>query len=275
LHEDEVQEQSQWQAFQPIAISASYEANTPANVSRALGSPALDESTARATVTPMTKFTSQNPWASTRRNSTTKKSKKRVSFGVAADDQPTNSPQTPQDLIALNQQQASSPEIDHNESQGLYAAKRTITLPEGTRDCFTVKKSFKRILPDKSASQINSSPAPIDAMAEAFVAADVGRKTSEEHIETPRGRSHSSMSPFESIGKFGRNAITPMSNISEEQEDVDYDADVQGFNIDEYLDEATDFLGDWSVEAEVKKSREQEKAQEKTPLRSSRLFGMF
>jgi hypothetical protein len=274
----ESQEQSQWQPFDFVPV------NTIQHVSLQLkdvpSSPRLSlaESTPLIErMTPNPKVLSANPWASVRKTSGTKKSKKskmRVSFGVAADPLLPDSPQTLGAGIMITSRTSSSPEIDYNEDQGAYIAKRTISLPAGTRDCFTAKKPFKRILPNKSASQINSSPAPIDAMAEAFVAADDGKAADDERPKTPRSQLRSPILPYETTESLHDAIITPMGNIAEEQENVDFDFGMPGFNIDEALGEASDFLEDWSVEAELKKAREGEKVHETNPVRRSRYFGI-
>ena len=268
-------EQSQWQEFEPVAITTAITKSLSIDSPARFGSPTIEPipSAATKSLTPVTNSISQNPWASTRKISHTKKIKKRVSFGVAVDTQETHCPQTPQPAIRVNSPQ-DSPDIDYNEDQGVYTARRIITLPAGTRDCFTTVKPFKRILPNKSASQINSSPAAIDAMAEAFVAADVDMPVEEERPNTSRGLLCSPMSLQDSSWAGTKGGITPMGDISDDQENADLDYDVPGFNIDEALGEFGEFLEDWSVEAEIKKVREEEKALKTNPIRKSRYFGM-
>ncbi|PQE23159.1 protamine p1 protein [Rutstroemia sp. NJR-2017a BVV2] len=208
----------------------------------------------------------KNPWAS---SSTTKSKncKKRVSFGILDEEEPTDSPTAPSS--AQRRQSSPPPRISSSVLREEDKFDDEVTNLDRFRKHFSTVSKYRPML-SGVRSLIQSSPA-VDAMAEAFIAAD--RDTSYE----AKRRLTSSESP-----SCSRNTKDKPFSTFKDHEDGDVDGDVDGddslhrepakqasfttalsetssnkklgdFAQEDYLDELGSFLGDWSVEGELKK----------------------
>ena len=179
-----------------------------------------------------------NPWTSNSMQRASRKSKKQVSFGVPSEERPDSQPHK---SIFSNQGAASPPPpqmLEHSRDDGIFDDGTTVMNKFGKH--FSAAAGFRHLLPGKNSSLL-SSPA-VGAMAEAFIAAD--RETSiEQDRRVARGESP-------------KRHLKPKSNSRTNlllSGTTDYDSEV---NFDDFLDEAGNFLEDWSVDSEVKKVKE-------------------
>lgn len=216
----------------------------------------------------------QNPWVNGSKRKSTKR--KRVSFGLLDDEDPSQSEPSPQ-----RQRRSPSPEYDAfkdnvarfddditdmNSFQNHFS---TIRRKSGGDDVPKIDRSVKRpssIAKYKTtlSSAINpiaSSPAT-DAMAEAFIAAD--RNSSRER------EGHLTVSPSPNR-KSKRQSHTTFEDEDKDESDIhplnfnfstniplnetSSNAKLGNHTPEDYLDELEDFLGEsWSVEGELKKA---------------------
>ncbi|KAM3069857.1 hypothetical protein ACMFMG_010565 [Clarireedia jacksonii] len=215
----------------------------------------------------------KNPWAtSSMSKSKSKKSKKRVSFGILDEDQPTRSPTI--QSSAQRRQPSPPPRIDSSVLREEDKFDDEVTNLDRFKNHFSTVSKYKPTLSGGVRSLIQSSPA-IDAMAEAFIAAD--RDTS--HQSKRRRTASESHSPSLNRNKFKEPSFSTFDD-HEDEEDFDFGSSKKttgrspvpssitalnetssnnnkqtGFaqDDDDYLDELGSFLGDWSVEGELKK----------------------
>ncbi|EKD15184.1 uncharacterized protein L3040_001552 [Drepanopeziza brunnea f. sp. 'multigermtubi'] len=227
----------------------------------------------------------KNPWTSVTKNTSVAKAKKRVSFGVLEEEEdPTEHEQT---RFAVRFSPPPQAAHDQHDEEDIFHDGTVITNTFRKHFVAVTRPGvFKRILPEHKASQPTSSPGP-EAQAEAFLAADhnlsegrswsiTSKRVSSHYLET-RGDSNSNiwnecekddpmlMNPF---------AMTPKVRSTNS---------ASSFNMDDVLGAAADFLGDWSVDSELKKAKEpQEEARREPRMRGStgtghrrrKLFGL-
>jgi hypothetical protein len=198
-----------------------------------------------------------NPWATKSKKRIARKAKKRVSFGdLASEDEPDQE----LDILTFSKQGPASPPLprtsdfpheEDNFNDGTIVSK--------FRNHFSTARP-KRMLPRKNHGLLLNSPA-VGAMAERFIAAD--RETSIEQDRRP--------GPVESPTRHLTPKSDTMTNLSPET--TDYDLEV---NLDDFLGDAGDFLGNWSVDSEVRKIKDSKGRREvrRDPSKRRELFGI-
>ena len=192
-----------------------------------------------------------NPWASNPKNRISRKPKKRVSWGILPSEEKNDS-QT--GVSTLSKQVSGSPPppqtVDGLRDEDAFEDGTTAINKFGSHFS-AVTAGFQRLFPRDNNSDILSSPA-VGAMAEAFIAADRkthGPRTTRSvrqkryrHLR-PKSDARTNVSSPEGSPDGKVAAATTM----------DYDL---SDDLDDFLRDAGDFLGDWSVEAEIKKANE-------------------
>lgn len=210
----------------------------------------------------------KNPWETPKRKSC--KSGKRVSFGIPEDNEEESEP-----VQSRNARRYSPPPLKPIE------LLEDETFPDGTivtgfKKHFSairsaIRNSRRVILEDP----ITASSPSVGAMAEAFVTAD-----REAPVEPSWETSRHLKPQKETITNVIRR------DESEGFEDSIYNLDSPtrfkgnefqtDFNMDDVLGEAAEFLGEWSVEADLRKARELKKTSqvEDDGAKRKRLFGI-
>lgn len=227
-----------------------------------------------------------NPWASATKSTSTAKLKKRVSFGYLEE---VEDDSNDYEVARSSMRQSPPPRIGQDDDEDIFHDGTMVT--NTFRKHFvtvTRPRVFKRILPETQASQPTSSPT-LDAQAEAFVAADCHSSTKPSWSPTSKPASPRQLKP-----RSDSNSNTTW-NVGEEEDPmlmnpfimtpkVRNTSAAPTFDMDEVLGAAADFLGDWSVDAELKKAKEppmelQARARERdvstcTGYRRRKLFGL-
>jgi hypothetical protein len=215
-----------------------------------------------------------NPWA---KKSGLRRSKKRVSFGLLPTGEKEDS--EPENTTSVKGSRLSSPppQTDDHLSED-DAVNDGSTVVDKPQKHFAAAKGVRRKLSQATNSPFAKGSPVIDAMAEAFIAAD--RETSVE-----QGRRASEDEP---LSRHLKPISEMMSNISADSEGlspvrsplafsirtssigsrVDYD---MAGDMDEFLLDAGGFLEEWSVETELKKTTEGKKTADTADGR--KLFG--
>ena len=175
-----------------------------------------------------------NPWTSKSRQCSSRKSKKRVSFGcLPSEGQPDSGLETSHSP-ELRPASPPPPQVsDQAGEEGSFDDSTTVL--NKFKDHFSAAAQFKHRLRRNNMSQL-SSPA-VGAMAERFIAAD--GQTSPEQRQVRRG---------ESPTRHLQPKSDARTNLSPEV--TGYDMMV---NLDDFLGDAGSLLEDWSVDSEVKK----------------------
>jgi hypothetical protein len=178
-----------------------------------------------------------NPWSSNLRNPSLKKSGKRVSFGVLPSEEKENSqPDHSDDFDISRRRTGSPPPLQDDTDADVYDGATTTVHTFGRH--FIAARQLKHALPRNLCSPLNKSPA-FGAQAEAFIAADRELST-EQRRPTTSPRSP----PRQLIQTSPRELVTGFGNI------------MASFDMEDALGDVSDFLEDWSVDAELKRARE-------------------
>jgi hypothetical protein len=149
---------------------------------------------------------------------------------------------------------------------------------------FVAARQFKKILPQNRSSPMNSSPR-LSAQAEAFIAAD--REASVEQLRSsfsPRSlsRKHKSRRDRVEEDPWLRDKLSGSLQASPKLPEKGKGNLMASFDMEDAIGDMSDFLGDWSVDAELKKvkgskeSKESESSgrRESNGCRRRRLFGL-
>jgi hypothetical protein len=224
-----------------------------------------------------------NPWTSSLRKPSSKKSKKRVSFSVQHPEEKENS--QPDIFDSSNHSKrnpGSPPPPEHGSYVDMYD-DGTATVPKFIGH-FVAARQFKKILPQNRSSPMNSSPR-LSAQAEAFIAAD--REASVEQLRSsfsPRSlsRKHTSRRDRAEEDPWLRDRSLGSLQASPKLPEKGKGNLMASFDMEDAIGDMSDFLGDWSVDAELKKvkgskeSKESESSgrRESNGCRRRRLFGL-
>jgi hypothetical protein len=197
-----------------------------------------------------------NPWTSNLRNPSLKKSKKRVSFDILQSEEKENSQPDAFDNFDYSTRIPGSPPPPQHDSDEDIFDDGTATIPKFVGH-FVAARQFGHILPQNQSSPLNSSPR-LSAQAEAFIAAD--REVSIEQRHSPL----STKSAFRKL-KSRRDDIEEGSWLRERSlESLQTSPKLQekrvgnlmaSFDMDDALVDMSEFLEDWSVDAELKKAK--------------------
>lgn len=211
--------------------------------------------------------TTINPWTSSLKKTGSKKTKKRVSFGFA---------------LAEEENESFRPILEQSPERDPYSQTDVDPIDDGhppprpisiLGNSSGIQRRFKRILPDKTASQLNSSPAPVEAMAEAFVIADQEAPMKRTQSSPVQSRTQSPQMRRSSWGDDTNDIVglpVDMGSLQIPASDL-----MKDFDIAEALGEANAFLEDWSVEADLNKARElEQKGHESNAMKRRKLFGI-
>jgi hypothetical protein len=202
-----------------------------------------------------------NPWTCNSKSPVSKRSKKRVSFGLLPSEAKQNTHSGVPHFLN-NSRTSPSPKIKAFHIEEDFNDDDTTTV-NNLGNHLIAKSSINQIYPDCNNSPLQKSSPAVEGMAEAFIAAD--RETSAEcerrRMSTPSRYLKpvsSGMVNIDSTDKqasplTGVNPISSKSNVSNHSKTVDYEAS-SGFN--DFLENAEAFLEEWSVETELKKSSE-------------------
>ncbi|PBP23280.1 protamine P1 [Diplocarpon rosae] len=224
----------------------------------------------------------KNPWMSAFRNKSSRKLKKRVSFGVTSGGQEAaqshSSVRKISPATAPHYKDKDKGEVENEDgNEGTFKDGTAIIINAFGEHlaAATGPRVFKRILPEMRNSQLASSPA-LDAQAEAFIAAD--RELSSE-TEWPATSKSASSYHLQARSDANRNTVwdepensmfnnpcflSPTANRGNINALTDFD-------MDEALGAASSFLDDtWNVDIELQKA----KATDQTGHRRRKLFGL-
>jgi hypothetical protein len=221
-----------------------------------------------------------NPWTSNLRNPSSKKSQKRVSFGILPSEEKENSQSNTFDNCDHSKQNPGSPPPPHLDAdEDIFDDGIARHVPKFGRH-FVAARQFRNILPQNQGSPQNSSPR-LSAQAEAFITAD--REASGE-----RRTKLSSRSPSQNL-KSGKDRIEEDPWLRERSSESLKSSPklpenklehlVANFDMEDALGDMSDFLEDWSVDAELKKAKgskepESDACRESDRYKRRRLFGL-
>lgn len=212
-----------------------------------------------------------NSWTSSLKKTGTKKFKKRVSFGFDLAEEEIESFRPPSPIIEFSTHGNSS-QPDPDPLDDGHKPPRPIPIVSSSS---VTQRIFKRILPDKTASQLNSSPAPIEAMAEAFIVADQEAPMKRRQSTPLQSRTQSPQIYRSSPWGDDSNAILRFPDMGALHDMAPVSDFMRDFDIAGAIGDANAFLEDWSVEADLKKSREEEtKGHESNGMKRRKLFGI-
>jgi hypothetical protein len=199
-----------------------------------------------------------NPWTSSLRNPSSKKSKKRVSFGVQLSEEKENSQPDIFDNFDYSKRNHGSPPPEYDSFVDIYG-DGTATIPKFIGHIVAARQ-FKHSLLKNQSFPLNSSPR-LSAQAEAFIAAD--REASAEKLRS----SSSPRSPSQEH-KLRRDRVQedlwlrdrPLGAFQSSTNLLEKGKGnlMAAFDMDDAIGDMSDFLGDWSVDAELKKAKESE-----------------
>jgi len=198
-----------------------------------------------------------NPWTSNLKNPSSKKSNKRVSFGVLESEEKENSqPDLYGEIHRLRRSPGSPPPPRHDSDEDIYD-DGTATLPKFIGH-FVAARQFKHTLPQNTSSPVNSSP-HLSAQAEAFIAADrrasVDGQLSRFSPRLPLHKSRADMGRIEE-NSWTRNKSPSSVQMSPKSPEKRMGNIMASFDMDDAIGDMSDFLGDdWSIEAELKKAK--------------------
>jgi hypothetical protein len=215
------------------------------------------------------------------RNPSLKKSKKRVSFDILQSEEKENSQPDAFDNFDYSKRIPGSPPPPQHDSDEDIFDDGTATIPKFVGH-FVAARQFGHILPQNQSSPLNSSPR-LSAQAEAFIAAD--REASVEQPHSPL----SPKSPFRKLksrkdeieeGSWLRERSLESLQTSPRLPEKRVGNLMASFDMDDALDDMSDFLGDsWSVDAELKKAKGSKESESRGHRESNgskrrRLFGL-
>lgn len=222
-----------------------------------------------------------NPWTSKLRNPSSKKSQKRVSFGILPSEEKENSQSnTFENCDHSKQIPGSPPPPDLDADEDIFDDGIVRNVPKFGRH-FVAARQFRHILPQNQGSPQNSSPR-LSAQAEAFITAD--REASREQ----RRSKSSSRSPSQNF-ESGRGRIEEDPWLTERSSESlksspklpenKFEHLVASFDMEDALGDMSDFLEDWSVDVELKKAKESKEPEssgcrESNGYKRRRLFGL-
>lgn len=244
----------------------------------------------------------KNPWSSSLKkpNTSRPKNKKRVSFGesVALSQELIPEREAPEQITKSR----SPPPPSIEDEAGDFSpgpGEKAFTASETFSNHFAlVARKFTRMLPSQSqGSQPQSSP-NLGGQAEAFIAADASRPASMPVPQRPLQDSPTRyLMPRTSFSddnlgwqdhhrqdrrsplphNLGANSPKiPERGVENEQVTTQGYGGMAGFDMDAALGEMNDFLGDWTVDSELKRRRDELAANEResNALKRRRLFGL-
>jgi hypothetical protein len=222
-----------------------------------------------------------NPWTSTLRNPSSKKSQKRVSFGILPSEEKENSQPNTFDKCAHSKKIPGSPPPPHLDAdEDIFNDGIARNVPKFVRH-FVAAKQLSYILPQNQGSPLNSSP-PLSAQAEAFIAAD--RQAPGEQQRSRLSSRSPSRNPNPGRGRIEedpwlRERSSESLKSSPKLPENNLGNLVASFDMEDALGVMSDFLEDWSVDAELKKakgSKESESSgcRESNGHKRRRLFGL-
>jgi len=222
----------------------------------------------------------RNPWTSHSKNQSTAKPGKRVSFGVM----PLHEDSWREKACPLNSMPRSPPPAQTeplDQDEDIFHDGTTLTTTFNKHFAAATRpRQFKRILPEVRASQLDSSPAKLEAQAEAFIAADHDDKTDQWPASvkvTPRHLKTRSDSNTNSIWKDeGEGDDSMLSNPFSRSPLERVPGRQASFDMASALGEAAGFLEDWSVDTVLKPVKEKESVGHvhSTGMRRRKLFGL-
>jgi hypothetical protein len=223
-----------------------------------------------------------NPWTSSLRKPSSKKSKKRVSFSVQHSEEKENSQPDIFDNSNHSKRNPDSPPPEHGSYVDMYD-DGTATVPKFIGH-FVAAGQFKKILPQNQCSPMNGSPR-LSAQAEAFIAAD--REASVEQLRSPfsprsLSRKHKSRRDRVEEDPWLRDRSLGPLQASPKLPEKGNGNLMASFDMEDAIGDMSDFLGDWSVDAELKKAKGSKESKESEAsgrrgsngFRRRRLFGL-
>lgn len=251
------QAQPGWQHFEPIIVRNAEISKPLLNVATPNRLSMADPISTMKKTSNIALTQDENPWVSTLKQSVSRRPNKRVSFSIAHDNENDRSPYLTKTETFLPSRESPPHMPETVEDISTFSTKRSISLLKGATPGIIAPKPFKRILPDKRASQFNSSPAGVEAMAEAFITAD------QKVIVPETGPPAPSFAPQSPSPRYGSpwNEDTRESSMFEVtaagvgDDIISTHPHLAGFDLDAALADANDFLEDWSVEAELRRSQ--------------------
>ncbi|KAL2069679.1 hypothetical protein VTL71DRAFT_14358 [Oculimacula yallundae] len=225
----------------------------------------------------------RNPWTRRSKSQSSGKTCKRVSFGIVPLNDEVNSPQeNTHDLDTPHSPPPAQAE-DTDQDEDIFNDGTTVTTTFGKHFiAATRRRQFKRILPAKRSSQLDSSPTLLEAQAEAFIAADhdipvhqrstSARKSPSRHLKILSDPNTNIWNESEEDDTMLGKSFSPSPA---EKTPVTKNT-FAGFDMVAALGEAGDFLEDWSVDSVLKNTRENESTQcvESNGMKRRRLFGL-
>lgn len=200
-----------------------------------------------------------NPWTSNSKKRASGNAKKRVSFGVLPSEEKPDSQAETSSFLKKGPGSPPPP-------QSLRQPFDEDALDDGPTAIgkfgkhFSAAAGIQHLLLRNAGSHVLSSPA-VDAMADRFIAADRETSTELEH------RAELSESPTRHL-RPKSDARTNLSPSAATDDDME-------LNLDDFISDASNFLEDWSVDSEVRKtSGSKARSENKTGRSTSRsLFG--
>ncbi|KAK0107642.1 hypothetical protein ONS96_003446 [Cadophora gregata f. sp. sojae] len=229
----------------------------------------------------------RNPWTSSSKNRSPAKSRKRVSFGIMPlDEESLQGRARPEKNTPRSPPPAQADPTDQEED--IFHDGTTVTTTFNKHFVAASRpRQFRRILPEVRASQLNSSPAKLEAQAEAFIAADHDiptdqgptsvNVTASRHL-TARSDSNTNSSwndkgEGEDDGSMLGSPFSrsPLERVPGRQ------TSLKTFDMALALGEAAGFLEDWSVDTVLKpvKERDSTNRDDSNGMRRRKLFGLL
>ncbi|PVH84165.1 hypothetical protein DL98DRAFT_569162 [Cadophora sp. DSE1049] len=228
----------------------------------------------------------QNPWTSNSKNRSSAKPRKRVSFGI----RPLDEDSLREKARTLNSNPRSPPpaqaeRIDQDED--IFHDSMTLTTTFNKHFVAASRpRQFKRILPEVRASQLDSSPAKLEAQAEAFIAADhdipveqwptSAKVTPSRHLKTRSDSNTNSIWNDDGEGEGDDSMLSNPFSRSPLERVPGRQTALATFDMASALGEAAGFLEDWSVDTVLKpvKEKESTKRVDSYGMRRRKLFGL-
>ncbi|CAG8973820.1 hypothetical protein HYALB_00005565 [Hymenoscyphus albidus] len=202
-----------------------------------------------------------NPWKTPKRNPA--KPGKRVSFGILEEEEEKTEPVRSRSVRRYSPPPLKAIELFEEETLA------DGTIASGFKKHFSAIRNPRRLILENSIT--NNSPS-VGAMAEAFVTAD-----QEAPKEASRGPSRYLKPRTTNVMRWddSEDLEDSISNLNSPTKSKG-DGFQTNFNMDDVLGEVADFLGEWSVEADIQKARELNKTSEAEDngAKRRRLFGI-
>ncbi len=245
----------------------------------------------------------KNPWSSSLRKPGSKRPKKRVSFGYFPMEKsvpesqelkelrrsrrslpPPQAEKDPEDWSRTRYSPPPPSSEDDLFDGGMYRAGFVGATPKATTfsNHFNAMRKFTRLLSDEGSSPSKSSP-NLGGQAEAFIAADREASTERERKILPQDSPSKHLQPRSTASDniiwqdrhedFHR--ADERSSRSPSGKAQTFASGMANFDMDAALGEMSELLEDWSVDAELKKAKDDaDKERVDNGLRRRRLFGL-